>query len=288
MDPITLAMLIASSVGAIGTSIYNNRAAKKENDATREYNLKLAQMQNQINVEQWQRENDYNSPTAQVQRLKDAGLNPNLLYGGGVSNMASSSPQMTSGALATPTPLVGMPNSVGDAIMMSKQMEMMDAQIEGIRAQSRKTLADAGLSETALKYADAEKRLGIKLSEQQFESVAKDMEHVQTLINNNREQLNGITLDNMYKAIRNAFESEALQKQCEILAQELNIKKAEAVHAMEYYAARLLGIQAENAWNDAKWIVEQKNGTATAIKYGSEALSDILNNLSKWIPKKRK
>lgn len=32
-------------------------------------------------TERWKRENAYNSPSAQVQRLMDAGLNPNLMYG---------------------------------------------------------------------------------------------------------------------------------------------------------------------------------------------------------------
>lgn len=38
--------------------------------------------QNDINVKNWNMQNEYNSPTAQMQRYQDAGLNTNLIYGG--------------------------------------------------------------------------------------------------------------------------------------------------------------------------------------------------------------
>ena len=41
----------------------------------------LAQQNRQWAREQWMAENRYNSPEAQMRRYKDAGLNPNLLYG---------------------------------------------------------------------------------------------------------------------------------------------------------------------------------------------------------------
>ena len=41
-----------------------------------EYNRENLRLQNQWNIEQWNRENDYNSPKAQVQRLIEAGINP--------------------------------------------------------------------------------------------------------------------------------------------------------------------------------------------------------------------
>lgn len=39
-------------------------------------------------LEQWNRENAYNSPKQQMQRLKEAGLNPNLVYGKGADNIS--------------------------------------------------------------------------------------------------------------------------------------------------------------------------------------------------------
>jgi len=49
--------------------------------------------QNAYNLQMWNMQNAYNSPAAQMQRYKDAGLNPNLIYGQGQPGMASSMPQ---------------------------------------------------------------------------------------------------------------------------------------------------------------------------------------------------
>ena len=47
-------------------------------------------------VEMWNRQNEYNNPSSQMERLKSAGLNPHLVYGNGVTgNITSSPPKMT-------------------------------------------------------------------------------------------------------------------------------------------------------------------------------------------------
>lgn len=56
-------------------------------------NMKMAEYQWQKNMEAWNMQNEYNSPTAQMERLKAAGLNPNLVYGNGADNTAGAPPQ---------------------------------------------------------------------------------------------------------------------------------------------------------------------------------------------------
>ena len=58
------------------------------------YNKDLASQQNQYNIDMWKMQADYNSPQAQMQRFKDAGLNPNLVYGQGSDGNMSTAPQM--------------------------------------------------------------------------------------------------------------------------------------------------------------------------------------------------
>lgn len=57
-------------------------------------NKKLADEAYQKDVAMWNMQNEYNSPAAQMQRLQQAGLNPNLVYGGGsvTGNTAGSAP----------------------------------------------------------------------------------------------------------------------------------------------------------------------------------------------------
>lgn len=137
------------AVSSIGSMIGQNRAIRQqikaqqeENQKNREYNLMLARTQNQWNIEQWQRENDYNSPTAQMSRFRAAGLNPNLAYGQ-MSNGASS-PTLTSGAASSPTDMsaIGNKRNFGQAMQEALNLEMQKAQIEAIKAGTEKTKED--------------------------------------------------------------------------------------------------------------------------------------------------
>lgn len=56
--------LIGSAIGALANNANTQNAInanKQSQQENREYNLNLARMQNRWNLEQWQREADYNS-----------------------------------------------------------------------------------------------------------------------------------------------------------------------------------------------------------------------------------
>lgn len=73
------ALSAAGSVaGSIAQGIYGMAMQRRQHD----YNLSEMDYQARLAREQWQRQNEYDSPAAQMQRLKDAGLNPDLMYGG--------------------------------------------------------------------------------------------------------------------------------------------------------------------------------------------------------------
>ena len=64
---------IASIAGNIASNAnINNQISeqKRENQANRDWNLNLARLQNRWNIDQWNRENVYNSPAAQMARYK--------------------------------------------------------------------------------------------------------------------------------------------------------------------------------------------------------------------------
>lgn len=81
MDP-----LIASSLIAGATSLIGQGATNAVNRGLSGYSYKK-------DLEQWHRQNEYNSPKQQMARLKAAGLNPNLVYGtGSVGNTTGQGP----------------------------------------------------------------------------------------------------------------------------------------------------------------------------------------------------
>lgn len=87
--------LIASGVSAIGSivsTLATNKSNKNAVQSTNSSQLDLAKYQADRNLDLWNLNNEYNTPQAQMERYKAAGLNPNLIYGDGGSSGNSSSP----------------------------------------------------------------------------------------------------------------------------------------------------------------------------------------------------
>lgn len=59
------------------------QAAKEEAEKTRNWQTSEREAQQEWNYNMWLANNEYNTPMAQMQRYKDAGLNPDLMYSGG-------------------------------------------------------------------------------------------------------------------------------------------------------------------------------------------------------------
>lgn len=79
---------IIGTAGGMVQGARNRRAQRKENRAQRDWAREMYDLQNQRDIEFWNMQNAYNDPAAQMQRLKDAGLNPNLVYGNGATTSA--------------------------------------------------------------------------------------------------------------------------------------------------------------------------------------------------------
>lgn len=79
-----------TAVATAGTNqIGNIISTAMANDA----NERMQHEQNKWNLEQWNRNNAYNSPAAQMQRFKAAGLNPDLMYQQGTPGISSAPAQ---------------------------------------------------------------------------------------------------------------------------------------------------------------------------------------------------
>lgn len=83
----------ASAYGAIGAATINGLTTLANNALTYKESKALANYQNQLALENWYLQTDYNAPKNQMYRLEEAGINPNLAYSNGsISNTASSAP----------------------------------------------------------------------------------------------------------------------------------------------------------------------------------------------------
>lgn len=84
---------IAGPAGVISQVIAGRQQRRNIQDQL-SANKELAEYQYSRDLEQWHRANEYNSPTMQMARLREAGLNPNMVYGtGGAKTLSAQSPK---------------------------------------------------------------------------------------------------------------------------------------------------------------------------------------------------
>jgi hypothetical protein len=118
--------LIAKLAGVLGlgSSVASNMGAKSRQN-----------LANSQNVAFWNKQNAYNTPKAQMARLRDAGLNPALIYGSGATNtgvagsIAPSKPAPYNIKDPTPTAL--------NAAMLESQLALQSAQARNLNANAK-------------------------------------------------------------------------------------------------------------------------------------------------------
>lgn len=206
-------------------------------------NIDMFNMQNQAAIDMWNMQNAYNDPSAQVERLKNAGLNPlNVLNSSGTaSGNATSAPSVGNLSSATAQPaqaptMVGtsvtspfqaawanamqgiqvMMQGLNTALTTKPQIDNLNAGTENLKAsanlatqQAVKTHFDAKIQESYSKYAPtlfAEQVEGIKYQNDIASIDALYHREIVTLnIATMRAQLSYQQLANDHQAILNAF-----------------------------------------------------------------------------------
>ena len=102
-----------------------------------------------INLRQWNRQNEYNSPAEQMKRLKLAGLNPDLAIGGSPQNTADSA-QLTDGTPQAP----GAASAVGSAVRNAQEAALLQSQVRVNESQADKNSAQAGEASSHKNWMD--------------------------------------------------------------------------------------------------------------------------------------
>lgn len=90
---------IGTSAIGTGLNILGGWASSAINNR---YQKELMAYQNEWNLEQWHRQNEYNSPIQQMARYQEAGLNPNLIYSQGSPGNSQQVPSAASANLQAP------------------------------------------------------------------------------------------------------------------------------------------------------------------------------------------
>lgn len=144
--------VISTGLNAIG-SIFSNSAQKKENERNREFAEYMYDRQYDNSIKVWNMQNKYDLPSAQKQRLIDAGLNPDLMYSG-----AGVSPSPNLHAAVAGSASSGSLPGYGGASEAFNQARLVDSQIRLTEAQAKNLEEDSALKSSQRNGIDIDNR----------------------------------------------------------------------------------------------------------------------------------
>lgn len=263
-------------IGAVGTAAIAAGSAilgqganayfiGKSNRKTRKWNEKMYERQRIDAMADWNMQNEYNSPKAEMERLRAAGLNPHLVYGnGGATNEASPvrSASVESWRPETPQFDLGQAVSGGmsayyDTKIKEAQSDNLTAQLEVIKmdaalraAQVGSTIASTEKTGFETSLAKELKTISLESASQQLKKLQADTEY--TVDNNERQKaLSQSTLQKAAEEILNLRASragtEAQTKQTREQIQ--NLRKDGVLKDLEIKLK-----QVGMSWQDPAWM----------------------------------
>lgn len=194
-----------AAVSAIG-SFFGNKSNRKQSAEAFERESKFAR-EERLAQQQWieqmyEKNNSYNSPAAQMQRLRDAGLNPDLMYSrGDVGN--ATAPQAPAQA---PTPRFNVipTNTYGQTAEIAADAGLKAAQARLADSQSKKTDTEESLltADYLLRKARTESDIELnhstiyvnhelgQLHHAEAEVAAKKLQEIDVAMSEVRERIN--------------------------------------------------------------------------------------------------
>lgn len=172
MDPITISAL---SHGAQKLTDFSNMA----------FSLMQQRRQEKNALEFWRLNNQYNHPSAQMARLRDAGLNPHLVYGSGADARSAGQPALPGQAQWHGSPI---PQDMLNPVRMMSEyqdIEVKQAQADNLREQNSNLIKEQALKDLELLQKgidlDITKETKDAIVRQAFENLNQTMAQTQAI-----------------------------------------------------------------------------------------------------------
>jgi len=139
--PLPLLPLIGLGANLI-SNVFNTTQQNRQNRKSQDFSREMYDRQRRDALTDTQMQNDYNSPAAQMARLKAAGLNPNLVYGDGATQQAAPvrSSSVEGAKFEAPQTNAG---GIQSGLMDIYDVKVKQAQANNLDANSRTAAADA-------------------------------------------------------------------------------------------------------------------------------------------------
>lgn len=284
MDPVTVGIGAASGLlsgvfSGIGANKRQKRAInaqKEENALARKWNEAMYDKAVANNRQDVADMRAYNDPKAVMNRLRGAGLNADLMYGGGpgslvqaqVGNSASAPEYSPSnmGSLASSFPTAG--EIAGQSISAALDNSIKAAQVDSIKANTEKTRADTEGSSldnivkdaqagVATDLADISVRLNsavADLKENEITHLRSSIDKINQEVQNLKSEklltdakTSGQSIDNVRNRLQYLFDSSTFNDRAELFRQQVNSMKA-GTNLSLTQAKEILSTLASKVW----------------------------------------
>lgn len=254
-------------IGTLGAGIASSISNYKSVQATNKAQMDLAKYQADRNLELWNLNNEYNTPQAQMERYKAAGLNPNLIYGEG-SGASGNSSSPASGFSA---PSLQSPK-VDTSFVPTAAQQIMN----GLNIASAVRKAD---SETAMNYQnlanlqqdEAIKRIKVLREEV---SLANDKTQKEFLAERLRAEISNLDSRTMQSNAQSFLTDEnrrILEAQRPFLIEESRERLRNIISQTNINHLRAIGLDIDNRYKEDMFIAKIANLLADSELKGSYA-----------------
>lgn len=126
----------ATGLAGLGGALINKKSNEKINNQQLAYNREMFEKEKARDIEFFNMQNDYNDPSRQMQRLSEAGLNPNMVYGNGATT-TSATPHTSGAQSYSPRATQYDLGSIAhDTMSTYFDAKVKQAQIDNLRAQN--------------------------------------------------------------------------------------------------------------------------------------------------------
>lgn len=177
---------IGGLVGAALTTGAGIASNVIDRNKTFEQNKELAALQNQYNIDQWNRENVYNNPTSQKARLAAAGFNTNMIGGAGANTSAQLSGKLSAGS---PKDRIDYTQSTVNLANMINQNKLLSAQVENVKAdtslkenQSNKAQSESNYTQLMAKWYPTLAMAKFNLDDESARKLALESEQIDAIL----------------------------------------------------------------------------------------------------------
>lgn len=259
MDPISLLTTGITAAGSLFGNLFssqkNQEAQAAENQKNRLFTEQMYNKQVENNIKMWNMQNEYDLPKNMIARMKQAGLNPDLMYSGsGISaapNLQAPSAGSPSTSALPPGALLG--ESAMQGALTAAQIRNIDAdtekKVEETKGQGFTNImlaSDASIRDQLNSGILSAQGLELTLTGKKIDwtdadigklradtaAVQKSVEVMNQNITESAQRVANMKLDEISKSLDNYIKQNSLQDQLRIIAAQAHISEVEAKYAV--------------------------------------------------------